>query len=274
MLLTLPRELRDLIYTFALCPPDRDHRVKIHRSPAPIELSHLRVSIDLSLLRVSRQLYTETHPLYYSTNLFHVLGRAADTLIPFVDNIGPRGLQHLRALSVAPSGETASRRVRFSSAIAQIPQLERLELRLFDTYFLSEAGRGNSVAETLDRSHDYGWLTPLSGLKRFDIVLGLQCGRGEQGCGRPNGRSCVEWREAAREVQRAIRVEVCQPRAAFGMSPSYSRRQRQRAKAMEQRKFLREMEKFRERMERELERPEMGAVRRELRARFASASQP
>ncbi|KAF2802162.1 uncharacterized protein BDZ99DRAFT_469189 [Mytilinidion resinicola] len=234
MLLTLPHELRDLIYALALCPSNPNYRQKIHRSHPPRSPSPTH---HLSLLRVSHQLYAEAHPIYYSANLFHISGRAVVTVIPFLTNISPRGLQHLRALSLVPSAETASTRHSFANTLATVPQLERLELRLDDndTDFLSEVTniahpRRGMVAETLDQSRNYWWITALSGLKRFDIVLKLKCGKGEQGCVRPRGHTCAEWREAAREVESETRVEVYQPRAPWGQSARYLTRRAMKAR--------------------------------------------
>lgn len=111
--LELPRELRNLIYTFTLCASGSGGKVRIKR---PTHDRGTREKYQkLALFVVCRQIHAETLPIFYGKNVFYV--DSSDHLRFLVRE---HNAQYIRAISLAPTPETAFHRAHFMSALGRL----------------------------------------------------------------------------------------------------------------------------------------------------------
>lgn len=227
--LELPRELRDAIYTFALCPRGVGGSVRI-RAPSRYR-GEFEENQKLALFAVCRQIHDEALPLYYSRNVFDL-----DFSEDLQYLVRGHNAEHIRALSLASTPDLKPHYRRFTSALARLPQLEHLELRIFTdrdlTYFTYGIHNHECLAERLERDHSTRWLMSMSGLSDFRL-------KWEHGCYHTlyrevypsTCRICARWLVLRDAIEACLRSEVTQPRAPFGKSPTHLSRMAARSRA-------------------------------------------
>ena len=224
--LELPRELRDAIYTFALCPRGVRGDVKI-KHPTTYR-GESDENQKLALFAVCRQIHSEALPLYYSRNVFY-LG-CSDYLRHLVR---PHNAEHIRAISLGLIPKTASHYTNFTSALARLPQLEHLELRTTRYRFLNDltyrVNDHDSLEQRLECSRDTQWLMRMSGLSYFRIKWINDCLSPGHPVADPSLRDNVE---------ACLRSEVTQPRAPYGKSPTHLARMAAQSSAQQRSRSL------------------------------------
>ena len=263
--LELPRELRDLIYIFVLCPGGAGGGIKVKQP------SKYRGKSDedqtLALFAVCRQIHAEALPIYYTKNMFYV---DPPYYLGFL--VQQHNAQQIRAISLAPIGETTSYRVSLINGLRDLSQLEHLELQITNgsilqclTYLTQE---NKSLAQQLEDEPDFKWLMSMSGLSHLRIKWMYQCGgtRHVEPGPCPTCAGCPALRE---EVEACLRAEVTQPREPYGQSPTHLARA-QRSRAERQFRFRAEIRKLDELMQMELQHPERDVLHEELRMYFAT----
>jgi hypothetical protein len=259
----LSRELRDSIYELILCQRGRGGRCMPTRKT---DSRH-----QLSLFATCRKIFTEAHPIYYGRNIFFF--NRSSNLTHFLEQIGERGRTHVRAISLAPTAETIFHRVQFRNTIAKLPQLEHLELRLYDNYRyeLEIQPWKKTTPRKIFHRHDYSWVIALSGLSLFKVKLDskrcnqfVRAHEGER-CRCCKCDRCRSLYSLAASFQNAARSYVYQPRASYMMSPKYVELEASAAREVRRRLFLEEKRKFEERMEWELKNLVKMALHEELR---------
>ncbi|CAA9958682.1 hypothetical protein PTMSG1_02221 [Pyrenophora teres f. maculata] len=151
--LTLPTEIRQLIYSFALradgpimpllCHTSTGTHVKFHHND-PLPANHGSISALLGVTRASKQLHSESFPIFYSANTFFVY---TDTMTYF------SRLEYLGRLHLV-------RHVQFHMNLVEVHRVPGM-LRRMNT-FLKEAdaferrlGEGRHVGESAEtlRAH-------------------------------------------------------------------------------------------------------------------------
>jgi hypothetical protein len=226
---------------------------------------------QLPIFATCRKIFTEAHPIYYGRNIFYF--NRPSNLTYFLQQIGERGRTQVRAISLAPIAESKIHQVQFRNTIAKLPQLEHLELRLYDhyRYELELQPWKKTTPRKSFYQHDYSWVIALSGLSLFRVKLYLkrcnQFVRAHEGerCRCCKCDRCKSLHSLAGSLQSAARSYVYQPRASYMMSPKYVELEASFAKQAKRRLFLEDKRKFEERMEWELKNPVKMALHEELR---------
>lgn len=267
--LELPRELRDQIYTFTLCPTGT---INIHLPPRCCGKPDTKLQ-RLALFAVCRQVNVEALPQYYSENILCINDS------PYLPNIiTATTAKHIRAISLAPTPQTPYHRASFSSALARLPQLERLELRLGTNQLPRIRGsylplEPADFAQELEENLEFKWLMSMSGLSQFAIIWKHGCRQAPfsdvpLGVPLDHCTRCTAERPYREAFEAHIRAEVTQARAPYGKTPTHLARMVKARKEQERRLFKESRKQFNQRMEMELQHPVKKAIHRELLLRF------
>lgn len=221
--LELPKELRDLIYLYSLCPRGRlGFKVKWP--------SKYRGKPDhdqkLALLAVCRQIHDEALPMFYSRNVFYI---DRSGYLPSL--VRDHNAKFIRAISVVPSLETVSHLAQLTSALGKLSHLEYLELRFADSYLLRTLISYGWDPESLPQKLEDDRLTrafmSMSGVTSFRIKWLFHCEAPEHDETDPCPK-CTQWPVIRQLIEGCLHAEVTQPRAPYGQTPSHLARMAQR----------------------------------------------
>ena len=214
LFLNLPRELRDLIYNFILFPEHKTSKLRLKWPAQPVECDGVQ---DLALFLVCTSIRSEALPMYISRAIVYV-DRSRD--LEFL----PRkpASKYIRAISLRPTPESCACEARFSSALASLPKLESLELRIMDARVLhSMCYQSNDLAFLADKfehNRHVRWLMSMSGLSAFSIDWMVRCHESHYG---PSCHYCRTWPDVCTAVEACLRSEVTQSKAPYGESPTH-----------------------------------------------------
>ncbi|KAK5173178.1 uncharacterized protein LTR77_003300 [Saxophila tyrrhenica] len=100
-ILSLPRELRDQVYGYALLEPIVSVTPKLHHAP---DFQNYPPATQPGITKTNRQLREETLPLFYSLNTFHMgLGNRTDRPLTkrWLRSLNADNIRHLRRIQLA-----------------------------------------------------------------------------------------------------------------------------------------------------------------------------